>query len=287
MRVRIRLDYSELADTYFWLRGRADREAAEGGPVDQLRRRIAAVYAGLPRRADILLDPMVASQPPDEVLAALIGLGPAELGELAAHLPGLDGNRLAQSVSELAHCLAAAPAPPADRRSSAEAAFASLDDAALGRAAASVADALGLAFPADAEITIPVRLVADGIPLGGVTGPTLAGQPACFAAVRGHEGSTLAELVVHEATHALDILSSAEDSLVQRLRGEPGADPQLWHATFFLAAAAAVRRHITADHQDFGVTHGYYQRVPTVVRDLIARGIASQLGADAFRPQED
>jgi hypothetical protein len=97
-----------------------------------------------------------------------------------------------------------------------------------------VAAALGLESAAEAELAIEMTLVADGIALGGLTGELHNGQPACFAAVRGYCGSTLAELIVHEATHALDILNPVSDSLVQRLRAEPGADPQLWHATFFL-----------------------------------------------------
>lgn len=60
---------------------------------------------------------------------------------------------------------------------------------------------------------------------------------------------------------------------------EPGAHGQIWHATYFLAAAEAVRRCIDASHQDYGTTHGYYAKFPRVLATLESRGIPARFTA--------
>jgi hypothetical protein len=270
--------YSLIADTYFWLRGPCD-----GGPADLLRDKIAAVIGRLPRQAATVIDPIMASHGGDlrAPVSPLAALPASELAAADDALQPFLGARLSQLVTELAGYLAASAAPPASRRSVAEGAIGGLDLPALASAVEMVATVLGFVFPAGAELPISVTLVADGVELGGVTGDVSDRQPACFVSVAPHPGSTLAEVIVHEATHAIDILCDSGSSLVHQLRREAGAHPQLWHATFFLAAAAAVRRHIESGHEDFGSTHGYYAKVPAIISELQDRGIAARISGAA------
>ena len=250
----ITLQYQVTADTFFWL-----REPCDGGAVDELRQEIAKIYSELPRWANVVLDPVVAG-------------GPGLL------LPeDVEGIPLRSAAGKLASLLAQAPPVPAERRALVEEAISHLDPIELGAATEWVARRLGLEFPADTRLGIEVSVVAAGIALGGVTGERDE-RPACFVAVAAYDGSALgssmlAELIIHEATHAVDMWCPSLTSLVHRLREEPGASPQLWHATFFRYAAQAVRRRIDPGHRDYGETHGYYGRSPAVMATLAARGI--------------
>ena len=248
----VALHYHAWADTFFWL-----REPCDGGVVDELRREIAGIYVELPRWANIVLDPVVAGGP----------------GLLVDALPeDVDGLPLRRTAGRLASLLAQAPPVPAERRALVEQAISDLDPIELGAATEWVAWRLGLEFPTPTRLAIDVSVVAAGIALGGVTGERDE-RPACFVAVANYNTSTLAELIIHEATHAVDLLCPSTTSLVHQLREEPGASPQLWHATFFRYAAEAVRRRIDAHHVDYGEMHGYYGRSSGVMATLAARGI--------------
>jgi len=216
--------------------------------------------------AFLLLDPAVAGEPngPDGVLDAI-----PQLPSMVAGIP------VAASLEGLARALQDALPPPQERRTLVEAALAALDIAAVERGVEWAAAALG--FDEPGELTIVVVVVADGVPLGGLTGARLDERPICFVNVAGQEGSTFAEALIHEALHAVDMSCDSQRSLVHRLRSETGATPQLWHVPLFVAAAEATRRFIAPDHLDFGDTHGYYAKVPRELAELRARGVLREL----------
>jgi hypothetical protein len=62
-----------------------------------------------------------------------------------------------------------------------------------------------LGFPSG-ERTVPVRLVYEEPYPGAVTHRKPGGGGVCFVSVKGVEGTQLLESVLHEATHALDVL---------------------------------------------------------------------------------
>src|ERR1700735_4582432 len=128
MQVRITPRYSELADTYFWLRAPCD-----GGPADPLRSRVSALFESLPRHAFMILDPLMASQAGDPyaLQSWLAAAGEGEMARLEAAVAPYLGTPLRELVAELSSCLAAAPAPPPARQADITAAIARLDVAGL------------------------------------------------------------------------------------------------------------------------------------------------------------
>lgn len=259
MHIDLRVTYEQEPDKFFWL-----REAADGSGIDALRQRVAALYGELSPRAFMLLDAAVAGETAGaEAVRAAI----PTLPEYIAGIP------VRTALARLAEVLAEAPAPPAERQTLVEAALASIDKSKLEAAIAWVAEALGFRFGPDASLAVEVYAVASGVPLGGLTGFRIDDSPICFVSVQGQEGSTFAEVIIHEATHVLDVSCDSTDSLVERLRLAEPSLHQLWHAPYFIAAAEATRRFVDASHRDFGDTHGYYAKVPNELARLNDEGI--------------
>ena len=263
MRIELKATYEVEVDKYFWL-----REPPDGSPVDSLRRRVAATYAALPPRAFMMLDPAVAGE----------RRGAAAVREALPSLPDeIEGIKVRTALEELADALDEAPTPPAERRVLVEDALASFEVRKVEEAIAWVADALGFVYPPDSVLTIEAYVAASGVPLGGLTGLRIDDSPICFVSVRGQEGSTFAEAIIHEATHVLDVACEADTSLAARLRHAEGSTHQLWHAPYFVAAAEATRRFVDPEHKDFGDTHGYYAKVPHEMARLTDEGIVDEI----------
>ncbi len=259
MKLILEIAYDSRADTYFWLRERPD-----GSAVDAIRNRVALIYAGLDLSAFLLLDPAIAGEPE----------GPAAVLAVVDQLPEqIDGVPAREALTALAQCVVDAPPVPRERRRIVEAAIETLDLDAVAEATKWAAAQLGFRFADASPMVVAVGAVAAGVPLGGLTGQRLDGRPICFVATTPHAGSTLAEAVVHEALHALDLQCSDDASLVEQLRNEPWHGSQLWHVPFFLAAGESVRRFVSSSHEDYGVTHGYYAKVPQELDALRERGI--------------
>lgn len=272
MRVRLDIGYDEEADRYFWL-----REPPDGSPVDEIRERVAAVFASLRPGAFMLLDPGMAGGPggPEGVLAAIPDL-PEEVA----------GIRVREALTELASIVAESPSAPPERRSEVERELETLDVPRVERAVEWVAQALGFDLPSGV-LLVETKVVGGGVPLGGLTGGRIDDKPMCFVDVRRQTGSAFAEAVIHEATHVLDMGCPSDSSLVESLRRGADAElPQLWHATYFLAAAEATRRFVDPTHRDFGDTHGYYAKVPREMAALGERGIVTRIRthADSSQP---
>lgn len=263
MRVELRASYEVEPDKYFWL-----REAPDGGELDALRRQVAAVYADLPPRAFMMLDAAVAGE--REGAPAVHRAIPALPEEIA-------GIPVREALKTLADALAAVPPPPGERRALVERTLDSVDVPRTEEAIAWVAETLGFVFPESASLVVEVYVAAAGVPLGGLTGFRIDDSPVCFVSVRGQEGSTFAEALIHEATHVLDVACDADTSLPAQLRNAPESTHQLWHVPYFVAAAEATRRFIDPTHEDFGDTHGYYAKVPAELARLEDSGIVEAI----------
>lgn len=258
--IDLNLEYREPVDRYFWLRdGQSDERVAT------LKKRVAAVMAAQPRSAFMLLDPAMAgtAHNPQAIIDALPALPPV--------IAGID---IHGSLGELASVLIESPPAPVERKDRVETAMSQLNREHLVAALAEAVSECGFAFPEGTKIGVDVAMVFSGVPLGGLTGETVDDQPICLVAIDGLDPSTLAESIVHEALHAVDMLSDDADSLIAQLRSRPDGSGQLWHVPFFIAAANAVRHVIDADHVDYGHAHGYYPKVPTELETLAELGIA-------------
>jgi len=116
---------------------------------------------------------------------------------------------------------------------------------------------------------VPVYLTAHGARPGAVTYFDDERRGVCFVAVAGRGESELFEVVLHEATHALDI-AAGKDSLLSELRdalGAAGFDERsrpfhdLPHLLMFLQSAESVRAVLAPEHEDYGITQGVYARM--------------------------
>ena len=247
--VQVQVEYGAGADHWFWLRQSPDGDQA----ADGARACLAEALSGVALSS--------ASSLADVTVAAIrSGGGGGDLAAFAEQLPDeVAGMALKDTLRLVSACLEGAPEVPAGRRGLVEDRLEELDLAALGVVCDWVADRLGFVLPG--PVTFKVVAVADGVPLSGVTGH-LNGRPWSFVSVLPHPGSTLAEMVVHEVTHALDLVRTRETpSVIDALRDGQPPTSQSWHVPFFLLAAEGIRQFVNPDHQDYGDTHGYYRKV--------------------------
>ena len=131
-------------------------------------------------------------------------------------------------------------------------------------------NALGFA---DLERRIPVYLATSSPAPGGVTLRSRSG-PLCCVSLDERDPSTLCEVILHEAIHAIDASQpDGNETVPARLcaaLARRGVDPRsdqgrnAWHTLFFLQAAETVRACIDPEHVDVGVTSGYYERIGRV-----------------------
>lgn len=142
--------------------------------------------------------------------------------------------------------------------------------------------------------SIPVHLTIASPAPGGVTLRSRSG-PICCVSLDARDPSTLAEVILHEATHAIDASpSSAPDSIPALLRAalvKRGLDSRAdtnrhaGHTLFFLQAAETVRACLDPDHIDVGITSGYYERVGAIAkieREIWAEHTLEPLAAEAL-----
>jgi hypothetical protein len=119
------------------------------------------------------------------------------------------------------------------------------------------------------DLAVPVHLVAEGSWPGAVTHLDDAGRGVCFVAVDAVPGSLFHEIVLHEATHALDVAAGDESALGElreRLasagRGRRDrAYHDLPHALMFVQSAESIRRTIDPAHRDYGEVEKVYERM--------------------------
>ncbi len=127
--------------------------------------------------------------------------------------------------------------------------------------------ALGFEMPTSA---VPIYLVSTAPSPGGVTLRTRSG-PVCVVSTAERTPVQLCEVILHEATHAVEAMkpeleSPAPSRLRAALEGKVDATTvrNAWHTLFFLQAAETVRVCIDSEYVDYGETSGYYRRVGSV-----------------------
>ncbi len=156
---------------------------------------------------------------------------------------------------------------------------------------ARIEELLGLAPP---DTPVPVQLVVRS-PWPGAVTHRAPGGAACFVAVESRRGAALAEVVVHEALHAVEVMQPEGATCLFDAQREAFRKAQLsprdrrtrdaLHAYVFLAAAEAVRTALDPEHVDYGITAGVYERMGApagIVRAAWTSYVQGQLDADAL-----
>ena len=149
------------------------------------------------------------------------------------------------------------------------------------------AEVLGHFGIPDPGVVVPVFLVHEIPPFGGVTyvrGARDASAKArggiCFLAVTNAEGTQLDETLLHECTHAIDVATPLGVGLIEELRSKlqaAGVGPRdkrnhdLWHTIYFAEAAATIQRRVDPKHRPYGEVAGYYPKVPTAAAIVLPR----------------
>jgi hypothetical protein len=196
--------------------------------------------------------------------------------EFAQRLRQAEGLRLRDEAVALAEALAhIEPRYIADlwpaRQSALEAAKRQVARELDGKAAQCLAFIMSHLGMDDPGIVIPVYLVLDAPWPGGVTYRTPGGA-ACFIDTRANGPAVRTEIILHEATHALDV-ATAGHNVIEQLRqrlAEANVPPRqahdLWHTLMFVQSAETVRRVLDPKHQDYGEVAGYYAKVAAATR---------------------
>lgn len=155
------------------------------------------------------------------------------------------------------------------RRQALEAALASLQAGLGAHAAQCFADVTAAFGMRDPGTPIPVYLVTEEPPPGAHTIRTRGGT-ASFVSIHKVEGSLLAEMVLHEAIHALDSATGDQDTVLVDLRGrleQAGVLPNspvmrdLPHILMFAQAADTIRRVLDPAHRPYAEVSGVYERI--------------------------
>ncbi len=151
-----------------------------------------------------------------------------------------------------------------------------------------------LAIP-DPRTTLPVFLVLEANPPGAMTYSLRGGRPvSVLASMDDSLDSQFLELILHEATHALEDPSSEPQTVFGRLRealeqrGLERGDEALYeipHTLMFVQAEETMRRVVDPSHVAYGeAVSGLYTRlepIPSVVREVWRRHLDDELEQNA------
>lgn len=144
------------------------------------------------------------------------------------------------------------------------------------------------------ELCVPVVLVSRAPWPGAVTFRDAQGAGICIVGIEGLSESLLAEVVVHESIHALDLATADQETLLMALRRaleKAGLDPRgrrvqdSAHALFFVFAEELVRRRLDPEHVAYGEREGVYARLDAPVeatRALVRELLDGALATDDF-----
>jgi hypothetical protein len=123
--------------------------------------------------------------------------------------------------------------------------------------------------------TVVRVLVVPAAPRPGAATYRTPQGPLCVVGLLGFAEHELLEAVAHEAAHAMDDLSRAQDSLLNRLRkaladaNVPSTDPRtrdVPHAVVFAAVAHRVKEAKGPRYVPYGDAHGAYARLGQAAR---------------------
>lgn len=123
----------------------------------------------------------------------------------------------------------------------------------------------------DGGRVIPEVFVGSAPFPGAFTSFSDATGAICFVGLDGLDGTSLLETVLHEAIHAFEMTSEGRRRSVPGRLGRRIAEIlpddravlDVPHSLIFVQAAETVRRIIDPAHVHYGVSHTYYDRVPT------------------------
>lgn len=136
----------------------------------------------------------------------------------------------------------------------------------------------------DLDLTVPCVLVGE-MPEPGAVTHRAQGGAVSFVGVEGLKSSDLCEVVLHEATHAIDVAVQGDvfDDLRAALEkaGIKRTDKR-WrdapHTLMFAASGATVRLQLDPEHTDYGETSRYYSKVGPVAEPVRAAWKAFDAG---------
>jgi len=124
----------------------------------------------------------------------------------------------------------------------------------------------------DPGLALPVYLVSEAPWPGALTVFGEQRQGVSFVAAGAGAGSTWLEIVLHEATHSLDVACGERSALGElrevlgKLPGPRRGDPA--HVLMFVQSAESIRRVIDPAHRDYGESEGVYTRLGAGVEAL-------------------
>jgi hypothetical protein len=134
---------------------------------------------------------------------------------------------------------------------------------------------LDLEMPAKSTL---LYLTAEAPEPWGFTRLDRGSQPVIYLGVGSVEGSTLAELAVHELIHALDARQGGGRGALRELRiqlndagvttGSPESS-RIVHALMYVESGEVMRRIVSSRHRHFGETYGTYGRMADVAPSLL------------------
>jgi hypothetical protein len=273
---------SPLLDLHMFIRQRASEDGRQDAEPPAITQAVAAARSveaalGNPLYWG-LIEPILAQARSAADL-------PAVLERLTPQQRMADGSVLSLREPAIAYARALAAAEPVflettwpGRREAIERGQKRLSDLFSGREAACVAhliDSLGMQDPG---VAVPVYLVASAPPPQGFTHRARGGA-ICIVGVEEADDSLLAEMLVHELIHALDLATAGKASALNGLRArlaEAGLGPtdrasrDVPHTLMFVQAAATVRALLDPEHEAYGDARGYYARVPDAARAVRA-----------------
>ena len=122
---------------------------------------------------------------------------------------------------------------------------------------------------------LSVHFVAEAPPPGGSTSSSRGIGIRSFVGISDYTRSALAEIVLHEVIHALDLRAGNAHHALGMLRkkmlgtGIPPMDPlmrDIPHVVVFIQANETIRRIFDADHSPYGPDSSFHQSTPEASR---------------------
>ena len=128
------------------------------------------------------------------------------------------------------------------------------------------------------ERTLNINLVADAPSPDASTSASRGIGVVSFVGVSNFSGSGLAEVILHEAIHALDLQTRGKPTVLNRLRQmirDTGLQPNhplnrdIPHMVIFVQAGETVRRLIDPEYDPYTAAQSFYKRAPEAANRVL------------------